>query len=121
MNIQNIVAQQKKFFATGTTLSYEFRLNALKKLDQAIKKYEPEIYKALKEDLGKSEFEAYLTEVGMVYSGLHHAMKHLKRWMKPERVKNPMANFRGRAYRQPSPYGNALIMSPWNLSDSFNS
>ena len=38
MGIQNIVSQQKKFFSTGKTLSYEFRINALKKLEQAIKK-----------------------------------------------------------------------------------
>ncbi|MGI6713726.1 MAG: aldehyde dehydrogenase [Bacilli bacterium] len=114
MDIQNIVLQQKKFFATGKTLSYEFRINALKKLEQAIKKYEKDIYQVLRADLGKSEFEAYLTEVGMVYSGLHHTMKKLKKWMKPEKVRTPLANFRGSSYRQPSPYGNALIMSPWN-------
>ena len=114
MDIKSIVREQKKFFATGETLSYQFRLDALKKLLAVVHRYEKEIFQALKADLGKSEFEAYLTEVGMVYSELNHTIKHLKKWMKSEKVKNPLANFPGKAWRQPSPYGNVLIMSPWN-------
>ncbi|HKM11359.1 MAG: aldehyde dehydrogenase [Bacilli bacterium] len=114
MDIKAIVLEQKKFFATGQTLNYQFRLDALKKLLAAVHRHEEDIFQALKADLGKSQFEAYLTEVGMVYSELNHTIKHLKKWMKPEKVKNPLANFPGKAWRQPSPFGNVLIMSPWN-------
>lgn len=114
MKIQEVVEMQRQYFRSGITLSFEFRIDALEMLLETIKKHETKIIKALKDDLGKSEMEAYMSEVGIVYNSLNYAIKNLKKWMKPKKVKTPLANFRGKSYRLPSPYGNVLIMSPWN-------
>ena len=114
MEIEQLVVEQRKFFATGKTLSYAFRMEALEKLKKGIYTLKDEILAALHSDLGKSDFEGYMTEVGMALDELHFVKKHLKKWMKKQRVKTSLANFRAHSYRIPSPLGNVLIMSPWN-------
>lgn len=114
MEIEQLVVEQRKFFATGKTLSYDFRIDALNKLKKGIETMQEEILAALKTDLGKSAFEGYMTEVGMALDELHFVKKHLKKWMKKKRVRTSLANFRATSYRIPSPLGNVLIMSPWN-------
>ncbi|MEX1375887.1 MAG: aldehyde dehydrogenase [Eubacteriales bacterium] len=112
--IKKVVESQHEYFLSGNTLPYKYRINMLKKLKSAIKKYEEQIFKALKSDLGKSEFESYATEISIVYGEINHTVSHLRKWMKTKRVATPITSFGGisRIYNQP--YGVALVMSPWN-------
>ena len=114
MNIEEILISQRAFFKTGKTLSLDFRIEQLKKLYAAVKKYEAEIADALNEDLGKSAYESYMCETGLALSEISYMIKHTKRFSKEKRVKTPLAQFASRSYKKPSPYGNVLIMSPWN-------
>lgn len=86
----------------------------LKILYQAVKSYETEIAEALQQDLGKSGFESYMCETGMVLNEISHMMKKIKSYAKKRRVATPLAQFPSRSYQKPTPYGNVLIMSPWN-------
>ena len=113
-NIEEIVLTQKRYFSSGATLSYEFRMDALNKLEEAIRKNEEQIYAALRADLGKSETEAFMCEVGLVQGEIGWMKKNLKKLMKRQRVKTPMAQFAADSFRIASPYGTVLIMSPWN-------
>ena len=90
------------------------RLVLLKRLRNEISANEEEIIAALAEDLGKSRTEAYMTEIGMTLSELSCAIRNLKRWSKPRRVWTPLAQFPATSRIIPEPYGNVLIMSPWN-------
>ena len=114
MNIEEILISQRAFFKTGKTLSLDFRIEQLKKLYAAVKKYEAEIADALNEDLGKSAYESYMCETGLALSEISYMIKHTKRFSKEKRVKTPLAQFASRSYKKLSPYGNVLIMSPWN-------
>ena len=87
---------------------------ALKRLRSAIETREEAILEALREDLGKSRFEGYMSEVGMVLDELTYMRKNLTRLAGPQRVRTPLAQFSARSYKLPSPYGCALIISPWN-------
>ena len=78
MEINEILNGINDFFYTNKTKDVEFRLEQLKRLRDAVKKYEPEFIKALSEDLRKPEFEAYITETGFVLHELNYAIKHLK-------------------------------------------
>ena len=113
-NIEEIVREQKNFFATGKTKEISYRKESLKKLKQAIIEYEAEIHQALKQDLNKSEMETYMTETGMVLSELSHAIKHVKDWSKKKRVRTPLAQFHSSSYEIYEPYGISLIIAPWN-------
>lgn len=112
--IKLILNKQKEYFKTGITLSYQTRINNLNKLYNTIIKYEKEIYSALKEDLGKSEYESYMCEVGLTLSEISFMKKHLHKFMKKKTVKTPLSQFRSKSYKIAIPYGNVLIMSPWN-------
>jgi aldehyde dehydrogenase (NAD+) len=86
----------------------------LEKLQIAIHKYEDEIYKALKEDLNKSKFETYMTEIGMVLEEISYIKKRIRKWGKPKKVKSPIHQFPASSKIYSEPYGVCLIMSPWN-------
>ncbi|ABS40587.1 aldehyde dehydrogenase [Clostridium botulinum] len=113
-NIRNILEKQKSFFDKGYTKDINFRIEALKKLKHNIKINENNIFKALKIDLNKSEFETFITEIGIVYDEINGAIKNIKKWSKPKKVKTPITNFLASSYIYNEPYGVALIMSPWN-------
>lgn len=112
--IKKIIENQKKFFATGKTLDVKYRIDALKKLKSAIEKYEDEIAGAIKADLGKSSSESYMCEIGLVKSEISYMLKHIKKYAREKTVKTPIANWVSRSFIKPVPYGNVLIMSPWN-------
>lgn len=114
VDIEKIVKVQRKYYETEVTKSWNHRIAALNRLEQAILKWEPKIEQALKKDLNKSVFESYMTEVGMVLSELRYVKKHLKQWMMDKKVKTPLAQFPARSYVKAEPYGVVLIMSPWN-------
>ena len=105
---------QADYFATGATLDVESRVQALRRLRQYIKKYESEIHQALRADLGKSRFESYMCETGMVYSEISYMLRHVRRLAANRNVLSPLAQFPSRSFIKPSPYGVVLIMSPWN-------
>ncbi len=106
--------KQKKFFQSGATFPATFRIEALKRLRECIVRREQDIIDALRKDLGKSGFESYMCEIGMVLSELSYLIKHTKKFMKGEKVSTPMSQFSAKSYIKPEPYGNTLIMSPWN-------
>ena len=112
--IKEIVQKQRSYFYTDATLPVEKRLEALKKLRVCIQKYEPLINEALKRDLGKSNFESYMCEVGLVLSELSYMIRHTPSYAKEKTVLTPIAQFASRSYKKPSPYGVVLVMSPWN-------
>lgn len=114
VEIQSIVKKQREYFKSGATLKVGFRKDALKKLYATVKKYETEIAEALKQDLGKSSFESFMCEIGMVLSEISYMIKNIKKFASPKRVRTPLAQFASSSYKKPTPYGNVLIMSPWN-------
>lgn len=112
--IKNIVTSQRKYFYTGATLNVDARILALKKLRASIIKHEDAVNEALKKDLGKSPFESYMCETGLVLSEISYMLKHIRSFAKEKTVLTPLAQFHSRSYKKPSPYGTVLIMSPWN-------
>ena len=112
--IKEIIQKQRSYFHTGATLPVEKRLEALKKLKVCIQKYEPLINEALKRDLGKSNFESYMCETGLVLSEISYMLKHIRRFSREKRVHTPLSQFHSRSFTKPGPYGVVLIMSPWN-------
>ncbi len=113
-DISELVRTQRAFFSTGKTKDVEFRRNHLLALKQKINQYEKQIIQALHEDLGKSEFEAFATEIGIIQAEITYMIKHMRRWAKTKRVHTPITSFWSKSRVQPEPYGCVLIISPWN-------
>ena len=112
--IRQIVENQRTYFYTGATLPLSHRIEALKKIQSYILTHEAEIGKAIRKDLGKSDFESYMCETGLVLSEITYMLKHIRSFAKEKNVLTPLAQFHSRSFKKPSPYGVALMMSPWN-------
>ncbi len=112
--VQAILQRQRKYFAAGHTLPAAARLAALKKLQDALRRYETQLADALHADLGKSAYESYMCETGLTLSEADWMIRHLRGLMRDRRAPTPLSQFAARSFRSPSPYGTVLIMSPWN-------
>ena len=114
MNILRLINNQREYFNSGQSRDVKFRIEQLKRLKVIFEKYEDECILALGKDLGKSQTEAYLTEVVLIRDELKMAIRNTKKWSKPKRVPTPIILAVASSYRQPEPYGVTLIVSPWN-------
>ena len=112
--ITEILASQREYFSKGTTLSVKFRKEQLRKLVQAIDKFEKPLADALWTDLHKSFQEAYLTEIGLVKGEISETLKGVSRWSRRKRVHTPLTLFPSSSFIVKEPLGCALIVSPWN-------
>ena len=112
--INSLLERQRVYYRSGATLPVKFRVEQLKKLYATVKKYQNEINDALKSDLGKSYYEGFMCESGLVLTEISYMIKHTRKFARRKRVATPLAQFCSHSYKQPVPYGNVLIMSPWN-------
>ena len=112
--IRQIVEKQRAYFYTGATLPPEGRIRALKKLRTYIREHEAELNQAIREDLGKSAYESYMCETGLVLTEITYMLRHIRSFAREKTVYTPLAQFPSRSFVKPSPYGVTLIMSPWN-------
>ena len=111
--IDYIINSQIKFTKTNSN-SVNYRIQILNSLLKTISKNEFKIYDALKKDLNKHEFESFLSEVLLVKQEIKLFTKKLKRWSRKKRVGGSIFNFPSKNYLIPEPYGNTLIITPWN-------
>lgn len=114
IEIKQVVDIQREFFYSGATLDVNYRINALRKLKSCIKNHENNINNAIQKDLGKSNFESYMCEIGLVLSEISYMLTHIRSYAREKRVHTPLSQFYSRSFKKPSPYGTVLIMSPWN-------
>lgn len=110
----SVFHKQKQFFQSNSTLSLDVRIMALKQLKDAIKLYEDDIMTAMREDYNKNESDAFLTEVGIVYSEINFHIKNLEEWAAPVKVRTPATHFGSRSMIYKEPFGVVLVISPWN-------
>ncbi|MEC8141224.1 MAG: aldehyde dehydrogenase [Bacteroidota bacterium] len=112
--IHSVFEKQQRFFNTHVTLEYVFRKNTLNRLEHAINTYENELINALSDDLGKSTFEAYGSEIALVKTELRYIRRNLKKWMRPKKHPDVLINFPSKNYSLAVPYGVSLVIGPWN-------
>lgn len=101
-------------YDSGLTRPLAWRLQQLKQLENMLETHERELLQALNADLGKSNAESWLTELGYLRSDIRHTSKHLKKWMRPTRVSQPLLAWPGRSHLYPEPLGVVLIIGAWN-------
>ena len=80
MDLDRLLQNQREYFRSGATLPVDFRVAMLKKLRDAVERHEEEIAAALKADLGKSNFEGFMCETGLVKSELSYMIRHTHRF-----------------------------------------
>ena len=115
-DIHSVVAAQRRFFRTGATLPVSWRIEQLKRLKAGVFSHAGEFMAALAEDLGRSEVEAYLCDVGPVIVEINEMLSGLRRWARPEWHWSGLMCFPSlitKVYKMP--YGVSLVISPFNF------
>ncbi|KAK7282716.1 hypothetical protein RIF29_11705 [Crotalaria pallida] len=134
----SLVKDLRESFGSGRTQSYEWRVSQVKAVLNLVVDNEQLIMDALRSDLARPPLEtvAYedsvvkggglmippfniawqdlkqpwyvLLQLGMVKNSCEVTLKELKQWMKPEKVKTPIATFPSSAEIVPEPLGSFL-------------
>ena len=108
--ITQVLDAQRRFSAWNL----DVRLDALRALFDEIKASQPQICEALKQDLGKTEFESVATETSIVLEELSAMIRKLPLYASVRKVATSMLNFPAKGRICPEPLGNVLIFSAWN-------
>ena len=95
-------------------MEIEYRKKQLRGLLGFLQEHETALIQAVRADVGKPIFEIHATELGMVRSEIHHALKHLAAWTRPKSVCTPLVHQAGTSWIQYEPLGKILIIAPWN-------
>jgi aldehyde dehydrogenase (NAD+) len=111
---RELLEKQRNFFLSGKTLSLEFRREQLLKLRSKVIHKHKEIEASLKKDIGKSEFEAFATEITAIIDDIDNAVANLETWTKPIEVETPPVFGPGESRIYYEPYGVILIINTWN-------
>lgn len=109
-----VLARLRQYYSRGVTRSCAWRRQQLRQLRRLLQEHAADVAGALAADLGKSAFEACLTETGFVIEEIDLALARLTSWSRPRRVGVPLRLLGARAEVRPCPYGTVLILAPWN-------
>jgi aldehyde dehydrogenase (NAD+) len=113
-SIPDTVTQLRATFRSGHTRPLDWRIAQLEAIVRMLTEREKEFADALEQDLGRGAVEAWLADLAPVTAEAKFALKHLRKWIKPDRVRMPMSVQPGKAWVQPEPLGVVLIIGPWN-------
>jgi aldehyde dehydrogenase (NAD+) len=113
-SIESVFAAQRETAIKLRSSTAQMRREKLRRLEDAVLGKRDAIYRALADDLRKSEAEGDLFEILPVISGIRQARRHLPSWMKPKRAwpTLTMTGTKARVFYEPR--GVALIIAPWN-------
>jgi aldehyde dehydrogenase (NAD+) len=91
------------------------RIAKVRRILDALLARREEIHRALWDDYRKPAPEVDLSEIYPPIGEARHAIRHLRRWMRPRRVGTPLALLGSRSRIIYEPKGVVLVISPWNF------
>ena len=113
--IQELVQNQRQYFRTNATLHVEYRLEQLERFRDVLHEYEDDLYAAIYKDFGKSRHHTQLTELFPLFEELEMAIRNIRKWMKPRKVRTNLLNQPGKSFIVPEPLGVTLVIGAWNF------
>ncbi len=93
---------------------YQERQAKLQRLLDYVRSHQDDIEAALYQDYRRPGVETLAAEVFDLISEAKFALKHLKRWLKPQRVSTPLTLLGSSGQIRRAPKGVVLIIAPWN-------
>jgi len=112
--MKEIVSAQRSFFQTNATKDIRFRIEQLRKLKGIIRDNVTMLEEAIYKDIKKSAFENTISELSLLYVDIDEAIKKMKRWSRPKKIRTNVINFPAKSYSIPEPLGVALVIGAWN-------
>ncbi|XP_022850277.1 aldehyde dehydrogenase-like [Olea europaea var. sylvestris] len=115
LDMEGMMKELRGTYASGKPKSYEWRVSQLRALLKIADHHEKEIAEALRCDLNKPDHESFVYEIASMKSSCQLALKQLKGWMKPEKVKTSLTTFPSSGEIVSEPLGVTLVISAWNF------
>ena len=112
--MKEILEKQRAFFNSNQTKDLNFRIDQLQRLKTLLLSNQNRLNEAIYADFGKSPFETFTNEFGLVYLDIDEACSKLKKWAKWKRVRTNWVNFPAKSYIIPEPLGVSLVIGAWN-------
>lgn len=113
-NLQALFEKQSAYRWTMAQTSAASRKSMLLALKNEIVSRREEIKAAMYADFKKPYAESELTEIHTSIDEINFAVKNISRWMKPKKVKTPIALFGSKSFIQYEAKGVVLVLAPWN-------
>jgi aldehyde dehydrogenase (NAD+) len=112
--IQEVLFLQKSSLLRLKNSSANERIEKLQKLQNYMLSHQQELFDALYQDFRKPTSEVILAELLGVKREIDHMIKHIRSWMKPQKVTTPLLLLGTQGHIQYEPKGLCLIIAPWN-------
>jgi len=115
--LTTLQAQREDYLKEGV-VSAETRIDRMQRAVDVLVKYNGQLVDALNTDFTCRPREvSLLTDVGAGIAPLKHAIKHVRKWMKPEKRPTmfPFNLLGGRSRIEYQPLGVVGVIAPWNF------
>ncbi len=110
----NLVASVRSVFESGRTGDLDWRQSQLEGLLRFLHTEEDVLLEAMAVDMGKPRAEAWAADIGTTRGEVDYLLSRFRDWVRPRRVRLPVAFRPGRGRVDPRPKGVALVIAPWN-------
>ena len=113
-NFSDVVASQRAYFKSGATRPLEWRIAQLKAMKAMFEENRDEMFAALRQDIRRNDYDSDLMDVAFCVNEADYALKHIHKWVKPERISTPLVFEPGHVRLRRDPLGVTLIIGAWN-------
>jgi coniferyl-aldehyde dehydrogenase len=115
--LESTLAAQRNAYLAHPIPGFAERRADLLALQRFVRDNKEDIIAAICADYGsRSRHETLFAEIFPAIDGVTHTLKHLKKWMKPQRRPVDLRNFAGASNRLiPQPLGVVGVITPWNF------
>ena len=108
------IRENRRLAASGNTIPLERRRMLLDRMLKLLIGHRDAVFQAVKDDLGKSEYEVITTELMPLVSIVRYLIRRLPRLAAPKRLPVSILNWPARGRLLQEPYGEVLIGATWN-------
>ncbi len=112
--IQEVLFLQKSSLLRLKNSSADERIEKLRHLQKYMLAHQQELFDALFQDFRKPSSEVIIAELLGVKREIDHMIKHIRSWMKPQKVSTPLLLLGTQGHIQYEPKGLCLVIAPWN-------
>lgn len=114
--LQQVFFDVRSLYYSEPYSDYSSRVKRLNRLKKALLEYQDDLVEALTLDYGfRSEFDSLICDILPAVSHINYTLKHLRKWMKPNRRHAGLLLAPSRVKVEFQPLGVVGVIVPWNF------